>query len=55
MRTEIVLSTNALREIHPDDSEDEDRVRNFAGPSKEATDNFAQHGELLDKDIELCC
>lgn len=44
-RTEIVLSTDGLPERHDDDSEDEDRVRNFAGPSKEAIEKFVQYGE----------
>lgn len=44
-RIEIVLSTDGLPERHDDDSEDEDRVRNFAGPSKEAIEKFVQHGE----------
>jgi replication fork protection complex subunit Tof1/Swi1 len=46
-REEIVLSTDgeALRPTEMED--DEDAVRNFAGPSEEATEKFQQHGESV--------
>nr|XP_018259274.1 topoisomerase 1-associated factor 1 [Kwoniella dejecticola CBS 10117]OBR81432.1 topoisomerase 1-associated factor 1 [Kwoniella dejecticola CBS 10117] len=46
-RTEIVISTDgtdaALRQADSDDEDDDQRVRDFSGPSKTAIDKFVQH------------
>lgn len=45
-RQEIVLTTDGEQALVPEDSdeEDEDRVRKFGGPSKEAQEKFGRYG-----------
>jgi replication fork protection complex subunit Tof1/Swi1 len=46
-RTEIVLSTDGPDGMsRPGEDEDEDRPSNFAAPSVEAREKFAQFGEM---------
>ncbi|WWD21366.1 hypothetical protein CI109_105851 [Kwoniella shandongensis] len=54
-RTEIVLAVDGEPNLLDEDSDEEGnerRARNFAGPSKEAMDKFAQHDLDLENDEE---
>ncbi|WWC73002.1 uncharacterized protein I206_106966 [Kwoniella pini CBS 10737] len=55
-RTEIVISTDgtdaALRQADSDDDNDDERIRDFSGPSKAAIDKFVQHDLTPESDSQ---
>lgn len=53
MRTEVVLAIDGDAALISHDSDDEDVVRNLAGPSKDAQEKFTRHGELKSGGDEL--